>query len=486
MMSEKKKINRREAIGAIAGAIGGLAAGAAIGWFAKPPEVIERPGATVTETKSVTTTVTSPTTVTVPTTTTVTKTVTEAVTPKITTITVNWFPGPESDAVTPIIEWWNKYMTPKTGVKVELVLFGRAEHFEKVASLLLAKSPEPDIVWMAYTVGRVYEHLEPLDEWFANPEFYPYSLEHYVDAALDAFRVEGKLYGIPTDMNTSLLIYRKDLIPEPPKTLDEMIEVARKFTKKYNPDSPTEYGFAIQGKNIWFNSYFWIDLYVSQGGPPFSPGKEVEFVESLDTPLAIKTLEAYVNMYKEGLSPPDSIDYEYAETNAALAAGKVAMALQWNAALGELRDPKKAPLVYDKIGCGPVPGRMENGKYIPGRSEIHVHGPGMNKYSKKKEAAFKWLAFMTTFKFQMEYLRNGGFTGSNAILYNPAARKIRPEIVEMADIYRDGWAMTTHAQLVPLHDVLTRNINSALVGTKTPEEALKDAKKEMLELLKKS
>jgi multiple sugar transport system substrate-binding protein len=477
-MGEEKKVTRRDYLKYTGTAIGGLVVGGALGYLAKPAEVIKEtvtaPGATATTTieKTIEKTVTAAP---------VTTTVTQTAAPAITTITLNWFPGPESDAVVPIVDWWNKYMTPKTGVKVELTLFGRAEHFEKVASLLLAKSPEPDIVWMAYTVGRVYEHLEPLDEWFANPEVYPYSLDHYVKAALDAFRVGGKLYGIPTDMNTSLLMYRKDLMPEPPKTLDEMVEMARKFTKKHNPASQTEYGFAIQGKNIWFNSYFWIDLYVSHGGVPFEPGREVEFVESLDSPTAIKILDTYVTMYKEGLSPPDSVDYEYAETNAALAAGKVAMALQWNAALGELRDPKKAPLVYDKIGAAPVPGKDK-----PGRSEIHVHGPGLNKYSKKKEAAFKWLAFMTTFKFQMEYLKNGGFTGSTAILYNPTAQKIRTEIPELADIYRDGWAMTTHAQLIPLHDILTKNINSALVGTKTSEEALKDAKKEMLELLKKS
>lgn len=470
-----KKVDRRTFIGSTAGFISGLAVGGALGWSLRPP--VEKQAAVETKT------ITAPA-ITKTLTETVTATVTAPSRPEMVTITLNWFPGPESDAVAPIVDWWNENMAEQTGVKVEMVLFGRAEHFEKIATLLLAKSPEPDIVFMSYTVGRVYPHLEPLDEWFADPKRYPYSLEHYVPAALDAFRVNGKLYGIPTDMNTSLLLYRKDLIPEPPKTLDEMVEVARKWTKKYNPNSPTEYGFAIQGKNIWFNSYFWINLYVSQGGVPPEPGREIEFAESLDSPTAIKVLQIYVDMMKEGISPPDSVNYEYAETNAALAAGKVAMALQWNAALGELRDPQKAPLVYDKIGAGPTPGAYIGGKLIR-RSEVHVHGPGINKYSRHKEAAFKFFAFLTTFRFMMDYLKNGGFTGSTAILYNPTAQKIRTEIQEMADIYRDGYAMTTHADLVPMHDIITKNINSALVGTKTPEEALKDAKKELLELLKK-
>ena len=474
-MGEERKVNRRSFLGTAAGLAGGLVIGGAAGWLLKPAEQIrETVTKTVTQAEPGAATVTE----------TVTKTVTQqAGRPEKVTITLNWFPGPESDAVAPIVDWWNENMSDITGVNVELVLFGRAEHFEKIKTLLLSKSPEPDIVFMSYTVGAVWPHLEPLDDWFADPKKFPYSIDHYVPAALDAFRVNGKLYGIPTDMNTSLLIYRKDLIPDPPKTLDEMVEVARQFTKKYNPDSPTEYGFAIQGKNIWFNSYLWINLYVSQGGVPPEPGREIEFAESLDSPTAVRVLQVYVDMLKEGLSPPDSVNYEYPETNAALASGKVAMALQWNAALGELRDPEKAPLVYDKIGAAPTPGSIINGKLIR-LQEIHVHGPGINKYSQKKEAAFKFFAFLTTFRFGMDYLKNGGFTGSLAILKNPKAQEIRTEIPELVPVYEQSYAMTTHPDLVAMHDILTKNINSALVEAKTPEQALKDAKQEMLQLLK--
>jgi len=463
-MSEEKSVPRRSFLATLGGLAGGLAVGGAAGWLLKPAE---RELRTVTERVAET----------------LTRTVTVGAPREKVTITVNWFPGPESDAVAPIIDWWNENLSDQTGVRAELVLFGRAEHFEKIKTLLLAQSPEPDIVFMSYTVGAVWPHLEPLDDWFADPKRYPYTLDHFVPAALDAFRVNGKLYGIPTDMNTSLLLYRKDLMPEPPKTLDEMVEMARRFTRKYNPNSPTEYGFAIQGKNIWFNSYFWINLYVSQGGVPPEPGREIEFAESLNSPTAIKVLQVYVDMYKEGLSPPDSVNYEYAETNAALAAGQVAMALQWNAALGELRDPNKAPLVHDKIGAAPTPGRYHDNRLVR-LQEIHVHGPGINKYSKRKEAAFRFFAFLTTLRFCLDYLEKGGFTGSAAVLDNPKAQKMRTEIPELAPVYKESFAMTTHPDLVPMHDILTRNINSALVGAKTPEQALNDARIEILQLLR--
>ncbi|RLE84163.1 MAG: hypothetical protein DRJ39_03615 [Thermoprotei archaeon] len=459
-MSEK--VDRRTWLKIAAGTVAGLAVGGVAGYLGAPSKPVEK---TVEKT--------------------ITKTITSIRTPEKekVTVTLNWWPGPESDAVTPIVKWWNENMAPENNIYVELVLFGRAEHFDKVANLLISKSPEPDIVFMSYTVGRVYEHLEPLDKWFGSPK-YPYALDHYVPAALDSFRVNGTLYGIPTDMNTSILMYRTDIIPDPPKTLEEMVEVARKWTKKYNPDSPTEYGFAIQGKNIWFNSYFWIDLYVNQGGPPLTPGNEVEFAKSLDSDIAKRTLEIYVKILEDGLSPPDCVDYEYAETNQALASGKVAMALQWQCALGELRNKKNAPLVYDKIGGCLPPGRKLPDGTIYRKSEVHVHGPGINKYSKHKEAAFKFFAFLTTFRFARDYIMNGAFTGSQAILFNDKIRKIRTDIPDLAPVYMNTWPMTTHPDLIAIHDIITRNINSALTKLKSVDKALSDAKKELLELLK--
>ena len=40
---------------------------------------------------------------------------------------------------------------------------------------------------------------------------------------------EGKLYGAPFNSNTQLLWYRKDLVPKPPTTWDQMIDEAEKL-----------------------------------------------------------------------------------------------------------------------------------------------------------------------------------------------------------------------------------------------------------------
>jgi multiple sugar transport system substrate-binding protein len=56
--------------------------------------------------------------------------------------------------------------------------------------------------------------------------------EEYVTGALNTNIVNGKLYGLPLSMTAVALFYNKDLVPNPPTTWDEWIDVAKKVYKK--------------------------------------------------------------------------------------------------------------------------------------------------------------------------------------------------------------------------------------------------------------
>jgi multiple sugar transport system substrate-binding protein len=69
---------------------------------------------------------------------------------------------------------------------------------------------------------------------------------------------QNKLYGAPFNSNTQLLWYRKDLVKTPPKTWDEMIDMAKQL-----PEAGTiqVQGRQYEGLSVWFNS-----LLESAGG----------------------------------------------------------------------------------------------------------------------------------------------------------------------------------------------------------------------------
>jgi len=53
--------------------------------------------------------------------------------------------------------------------------------------------------------------------------------ENVFDSVLQTARFKDRLYTVPIWSNTTLLWYRKDRAPKPPKTFDEMIEMAEKL-----------------------------------------------------------------------------------------------------------------------------------------------------------------------------------------------------------------------------------------------------------------
>ena len=72
---------------------------------------------------------------------------------------------------------------------------------------------------------------------------------------------KGKLVAVPYNTNTQLLWYRADLVPNPPKTWDEMIAQATQLAKEGKPHYIEIQGAQYEGLTVWFNT-----LVASAGG----------------------------------------------------------------------------------------------------------------------------------------------------------------------------------------------------------------------------
>jgi ABC-type glycerol-3-phosphate transport system substrate-binding protein len=77
---------------------------------------------------------------------------------------------------------------------------------------------------------------------------------------------KGKLYAVPYNSNTQLLWYRKDLVPAPPKTWSQMLDMARALAKEGKPHYVEIQGAQYEGLTVWFNT-----LISSAGGSILTP-----------------------------------------------------------------------------------------------------------------------------------------------------------------------------------------------------------------------
>lgn len=84
---------------------------------------------------------------------------------------------------------------------------------------------------------------------------------------------EGRLYAATKNTNTQLLWYRSDLVPDPPATWDEMIEVSQRLKAEGKPHEILATGAQYEGLVVLYNT-----MVVSAGGNMLSPdGTEALF-----------------------------------------------------------------------------------------------------------------------------------------------------------------------------------------------------------------
>ncbi|MFH1077555.1 MAG: maltose ABC transporter substrate-binding protein [Pseudomonadota bacterium] len=74
----------------------------------------------------------------------------------------------------------------------------------------------------------------------------------FMASAIKACSIDGKLYGYPTAIETSALIYNTDLVTTPPETWGDVLAFDEQFTDLANK----KYGFLLEPNNFYFQYAF--------------------------------------------------------------------------------------------------------------------------------------------------------------------------------------------------------------------------------------
>jgi len=402
-----------------------------------------------------------------------------------TTVKMVLWPGPEGDAMQKVVDEYNASQGKKDGVTVKMILLSRDNTFAKEAALMKAKSSEYDIYFTAsYLVGQHAPYLSDL-------KGVKDSL--YLKASVNSLKVAGKQKALPLDTSLHFMYYRKDLVASlsanaakytsiakevlgkdlkpnsDPSTWswDDALATAAFFTQKYNPASPTKYGYALPAKNLLYNTMIWNDVLWGLGGNWLKNGKP-----NLNTPTGKAAIDVYNTIYTKGLTSPESSQWEYAETNSALTSGNAAMALQWNAAYSEL---STTGATKDQVGIAAPPGKGA-------RTHVHALAVGLNKYSKNQAASAKWMAYLATVPAMKAYANAGGVPSMPSILTGMVAKNASfANIIEYAGKY--GYSESAGAREFDIYAALAEVLSPAWSGQKTSSDVAAAADEAIKKLL---
>ena len=222
-----------------------------------------------------------------------------------------------------------------------------------------------DVVWLAAFAGAI----EPLKDADTS-DFLP-TLE-------ESGTIDGNLLGYPMWVNSKILIYRKDLIPENkvPKTWEEY----QKLSQELSTDEM--YGTTVFGSGTDAVCSF-LD-FACQAGADGLVFDKVGNVNITDQAY-VDALNFMVENANADYTPSDSLSTAATESQELFTNGKIAMQLNWS----HQYPAAVAALGADKVGCAPM---------IAGSAGIGATtGPWYEcvmKDSKNKEMAQKYVEFM--------------------------------------------------------------------------------------------
>jgi multiple sugar transport system substrate-binding protein len=315
----------------------------------------------------------------------------------------------------------------------------------------------------SFTVPLFIEQgaLQPLDRHFTRQqvdELFPYVRDVITGP-------DGKVYAWWWSTDLRVIYRRTDLVPEPPRTWDELIEFAKQAEEK----DPKVDGYLFNAgrwEAATFDNlaYFW-----AQGGELLDRQGRPIFADAENGPKMLRVLELLKRAVDEGASPTRVTTFtNYDEFETAASGGSVAMFLGGSfqySSMQELLGEQE----FAKWDVSELPGPE------PGRTATGTGGWTVAAFSDDPE---KVAACMDLVK--EVYVGAGNeLTGelpTSRRLYDTLDAFQEPIFRRFRDFLRNGRARPGLAIYPALSNELQIAIGSVLTGSATPREALDTAR----------
>ena len=307
-----------------------------------------------------------------------------------------------------------------------------------------------DVIWTAEFAAAGW--LRPL-QGAAN------ELADYFPVALHANRYRGRLFALPWFVDVGMLYYRSDLLPEAPRTQQQLRAMAARARER-----GAQYGLVYQGARYEGLLTVFLEYLTAYGGSILDARGAV----ALDSPEAHAALQAMRDEIEAGVVPRAVLGFQEEQSRFAFQNGHALFMRNWPYAyaLMQQRDSR----VAGRFGVAPIP-PAPGGRPAAalGGSELAV-----NAYSDQPEAARALIAFLLEPAQMLERARLAGELPSRRSLYAQpalaAALPMPPAAVER--IIASAVARPRTPVYAELSDIVQIHVHRCLSGQESPAAAL--------------
>src|SRR3954452_10932744 len=273
-----------------------------------------------------------------------------------------------------------------------------------------------DVVWTAEFAGA---------KWIV-----PWSLKDasrirqgVIPAVLKTGQFHGRMYGAPLNTGSQLLWYRKDLVPQPPKTWDEMIDMASKLPSSQNKIEVQAARY--EGYTVWFNS-----LLASAGGKMLSGPEKPSLAEG----PAVKALSIIKRLASSPAADPSMSNQREDTADQVFNAGKAAFMVNYPFVYAAAKSD--APEVFQNLGVALWP-RVDPNE--PSHVTLGGFNLGVGAYTKQPKLAYAAAKCLLDDKRALLRATKDGLPPVKESLYSDEKfRKANPFADLLLQTFRDG------------------------------------------------
>ncbi|WP_240419514.1 sugar ABC transporter substrate-binding protein [Paenibacillus periandrae] len=332
--------------------------------------------------------------------------------------------------------------------------------FKKQLTIGLSAGNLPDLVLMdnpdvaAFAaMGLLEDITDKVSTWADKDQFF--------EGPMKSGTYQGKNYALPFVSNCLAMFYNTELLDKagvkPPQTWDELKTTAKLLTK----DGVSGFATSLaKGEEGTFNFYPWL---MTAGGDP----------NKLDSAEAVNAVNLLSGLIKEGSMSREVINVGMSDIEKQFAAGKVAMMINgpWQTSSIQKDNPNL------KFNIALIPKGQKGGSVLGGEDIGIVKG-------KNADAAWKFLSWAGSADAIRTYTKASGAFPPRKDVAADKTYTDDPSLKVWMEQMQFAMPRGPHPKWPELSTALSASVQAVVTGTKSTENALKEAQATVDKLMK--
>jgi multiple sugar transport system substrate-binding protein len=285
----------------------------------------------------------------------------------------------------------------------------------------------------------------------------------YIAAPIETVTYENKIWGAPETTDAAFLYYRTDMVDAVPATWQEVYATAAQ-----------KGGIVFQGAPYEGLTCDFLEIAFAAGGTVVS---EDGTKATIDSPENLSALKLMVDAVQSGAAPKAVTTYMEPESLSAWQTGKYAFMRNWPYAYALSQQTGK---LKGKFDVAPFPS-FEGGDKA---GILGGHNSVISVYSKNPGGALTVVDFIGSPEIQALYASKYSLAPTVSATYDDAAvKKALPFSAELKQAVSQAHARPVSPVYPQISQAIYKNVNKALSGQMSPEDALKQAQSDIEQAL---